>query len=117
MLVRHLATPRSIWMWCETTPCVLATPEVCLGEWRKCPWGKSVSNPRSVLAIRRKWPKGKSGVFPRSLFQVPENDLWAKTGRGPEDNRKTPQRLLAVPEDALGEMPLGQKSQRCPRMT
>lgn len=89
--------PRSVLRGNETTPCVLATPEA-----HPCDTPK-IGNPE-------KWST------PRSLLQVPENVLWAKTGRSPEDDLKPycknalgaklqyPERLpRGRPEDTLVE--------------
>lgn len=132
MLTRHLRTPRFVWRLCETTPCVLAQPEVRLEvvpnggahfgatrggspnagttfghprgpslRFRKCPCGKKGRRPEVRPCVSGNGIGPKPEEDPRSLLQVPVNPESGKTGRGPEDDREMPQRLLAVPEDDL----------------
>jgi len=76
------------------------TPEVCLAIRRKWDWPKSGVVPKSILVILQKSGIPKNGVPRGPSFRFRKWDQ-PKTGRGPEDDREMPQRLLAVPEDDL----------------
>lgn len=104
MLTRHLRTPRFVWRLCETTPCVLAQPEVRLevvpnggahfGATRggSPNAGTTFGHPRGPSLRFRKCPCGKKGRRPEVRPCVSGNGIGPK----PEED---PRSLLQVPEN------------------